>query len=161
MARPPKTSSRSDLKRELLAAAQAALETARAAHQAAVEGATHAEAKAENDKDTRGLEQSYLARGHALRVEELEAALVAIARLPEVRVADKVGLGAIVTVDDDGAESRYYLAPWGGGVVLAGGVQAVSPQAPIGRALLGREVDDEVEVARPGGARTLAITAID
>lgn len=151
---------RADCKRELLAAAQAALDTARAAHTAAVEGATHAEARAENDKDTRGLEQSYLARGHALRVEELEGALVAIARLPEGKGGGKVGLGAIVTVDDDGSESRYYVAPWGGGVVIAGGIQAVSPQAPIGRALLGREVDDEVEVARPGGARTLTITAI-
>lgn len=150
---------RAALKQALAAALDAALATARAAHAAAVEGATHAEARAENDKDTRGLEQSYLARGHALRVEELEAAVLAVARLPAGGAGPRVGLGAVVTVDDDGATTRYYLAPWGGGVVL-GDVHVVTPQAPIGRALLGREVDDEVEVQRPGGARTLVITAI-
>ena len=55
------------LKAVLLAQLEAALATARAAHKAAVEGATHAEARPENDKDTRGLEQSYLARGVAQR----------------------------------------------------------------------------------------------
>ena len=153
---------RASLKRELLAAVHAALATARAAHAAAVEGATHAEAKAENDKDTRGLEQSYLARGHALRVEELDAAVLAVSRLPEIAAAAdaRVGLGALVTVDDDGAIARYYVAPWGGGVQIADRVQVVTPQAPIGRALMGRELDDEVEVRRPGGARMVTITAI-
>ena len=33
--------------------------------------ATHEEAKPENDKDTRALEQSYLARGQAMRAEQL------------------------------------------------------------------------------------------
>ena len=152
---------RADLRSELLAAAHTALEAARAAHADAVAGATHAEARAENDKDTRGLEQSYLARGHALRVEELEAALVQIARLPGERPGPRVGLGAVVTVDDDGTESRYFVAPWGGGVILAGGVPAVTPQAPIGRALVGRAVDDEVELKRPGGVREVTIVSID
>ena len=58
------------LRDELLAALAASLATARDAHAAAVEGATHGEARAENDKDTRGLEQSYLARGQAQRVEQ-------------------------------------------------------------------------------------------
>ena len=116
---------RSDLRRELLAAAEAALATARAAHAAAVEGATHSEAKAENDKDTRGLEQSYLARGHAARVEELEAALVTVAGLTVARPGPRVALGAVVTVDDDGASARYYLAPWGGGEILPGDVKRV------------------------------------
>lgn len=149
-----------NLKQELLTALHAALATARASHAAAVEGATHAEAKAENDKDTRGLEQSYLARGHAFRVEELDGAVLAVSRMPERSAAGKVGLGSLVTVDDDGEVARYLVAPWGGGVVLADGVQVVTPQAPIGRALMAREVDDEVEVRKPGGTRTLTITAL-
>ncbi|HEX2686728.1 MAG TPA: hypothetical protein VHN14_08920, partial [Kofleriaceae bacterium] len=53
------------LKAELVAQLVAALDLAQRAHAAALEGATHAEARAENPKDTRGLEQSYLARGQA------------------------------------------------------------------------------------------------
>ncbi|MBK9033856.1 MAG: GreA/GreB family elongation factor [Myxococcales bacterium] len=153
--------SRADLKRALLAAAEAALATARAAHAAAVEGATHAEARAENDKDTRGLEQSYLARGHAARVQEIEAALPALAALSVGRAPSQVALGAIVTVDDDGATVRYYLAPWGGGVTVGGDVAVVTPQSPIGRALLGRAAGDLVEIRRPGGVREVEVTRID
>ena len=151
---------RAQLKQALLERAQAALETARAAHAAAMEGATHAEARPENDKDTRGLEQSYLARGLAARVAELEGALTAIALLPELASA-RSAVGAVVTAtDDDDRELRYYLAPWGGGEVLPGGVTVVTASSPIGQALLGREVDDDVEIQRPGGVRTLTITAI-
>ena len=152
---------RAELKRALVAAAEAALASARAAHAAAVEGATHSESRAENDKDTRGLEQSYLARGHAARVEELEAALVTLAALPLGSPAATIGLGAVVTVDDDGARARYYLASWGGGVTVGGDVAVVTPQAPIGRALLGRGRGDVVEIRRPGGVREVEIVAID
>lgn len=152
---------RADLKRGLIAAAEAALAQARSAHAAAVEGATHSEARAENDKDTRGLEQSYLARGHAARVEELEAALVTIAALSVGAPGPRASLGALVTVaDDDGARAQYYLAPWGGGVTLAGDVAVVTPQSPIGRALIGRAVGDVAEVQRPGGMRELELVAI-
>ncbi|MCE9575491.1 MAG: transcription elongation factor GreAB, partial [Deltaproteobacteria bacterium] len=62
------TLSKAELKAELVRVVEAALATAVAAHQAATEGATHAEAKPENDKDTRALEASYMARGQAVRV---------------------------------------------------------------------------------------------
>jgi transcription elongation GreA/GreB family factor len=153
--------SRARLKQALLDQARAALELARAAHAAAVEGATHSEARAENDKDTRGLEQSYLARGHAARVEETEGALGAIARLPEGTAGAKVAMGAVVTVeDDDGEQQRYYLAPWGGGVALPGNVLAVTPSSPIGAALVGKELGDDVEIQRPGGRRTLTVVEL-
>jgi hypothetical protein len=67
----PGVNTKSTLKQELVALLAADLETAERAQQAAREGATHEEAKPENDKDTRALEQSYVARGQAKRVEEL------------------------------------------------------------------------------------------
>ena len=57
--------------------------------------------------------------------------------------------------------TRYYLAPWGGGVTLAGGIAVVTPTAPIGRALVGKAVGDVAEVHRPGGSREIEIVAID
>ena len=150
-------------KAELLAALTAALDDARRAYAAAIEGATHEEARAENDKDTRGLEQSYLARGQAQRVEELAAAVAEIEKwaVRDYRAGDAIGLGALVTVDEAGASLRLWLAPQGGGVVLAGGVQVVTPRSPLGRALVGRRVDDEVDVALPGRVRSLTVAAIE
>jgi len=104
------------LKTELVAALTASLEMTRAAHAAALEGATHTESRAENDKDTRGLEQSYLARGQAQRVAELETALLRVTTLhPRTfHDDDAIGVGALVTVADD--PLLMLVAPDGGGV---------------------------------------------
>ncbi len=151
------------LKAALLAHLEHDLATARAAHKAAVEGATHAEARPENDKDTRGLEQSYLARGVALRAAELEAAAAGIAGWHVRAFADDavIALGALVSVDDDGRVRRFLIAAHGGGVVLPGDIAVVTPTSPIGRALLGRRVDDDCEVNLGGHQRTLSIVALE
>jgi len=165
MAYTPRVSARpkNTLKAELLAQLESALATARAAHKAAVEGATHAEARPENDKDTRGLEQSYLARGVAQRAAELEAAVAAIAGWqPRAFAADAaIALGALVTVDDDGRARSFLIAGHGGGVTLPGGVTVITPTSPIGRALLGRRVDDDCEVELGGSPRTFSISAVE
>ena len=138
---------KSQLRTELHAALMRALETARAAHAAALEGATHSEAKAENDKDTRGLEQSYLARGQAQRVAELEAAASDVAAMKLLTFAsrDPIAMSALVTVEDAGERRRYFIAPGGGGTVVDG-VQVITPQSPLGTLLLGKHVDDVVEL---------------
>ncbi len=159
---------KSTLKVALVAALEAALGSARAAHAAAIEGATHAEARPENDKDTRGLEQSYLARGIAGRVADLEAA-VATASAMMLRAFgadDAISLGALVEVEEAGRTRRFWLVAHGGGVVLPGDVTVLTPTSPLGRALLGKHVDDECEVAEgrsetdDGPQRVLTITAI-
>ncbi|HEX4421776.1 MAG TPA: GreA/GreB family elongation factor [Kofleriaceae bacterium] len=174
-AAPAGSADKAALKAELLAQLTAALDGAQRAHAAALEGATHSEARAENDKDTRGLEQSYLARGQAQRVAELEAAIVLVGALAlrAFAAGDPIALGALVTIDEDGGDSgdageagedagprRLFVAPHGGGSALAGGIQVVTPSSPLGRALLGKRVDDEVELRLPGKQRTLLITAI-
>ncbi|HWU85717.1 MAG TPA: GreA/GreB family elongation factor [Kofleriaceae bacterium] len=150
------------LRAELLQTLAGALETARAAHAAAVAGAIDDEARPENDKDTRGLEQSYLARGQAQRVAELEAASTEVGTLAlrAFGAADRIAMGALVLVEEDGREHRFFVAPHGGGTVLAGGAQVVTPGSPLGRALLGRRVDDEVEVRLPGKLRSFVIVAL-
>jgi len=150
------------LKAELVAQLVAALEAAERAHAAALEGATHSEARAENPKDTRGLEQSYLARGQAQRVAELAAGVAAVTALAARGFAptDPIAVGALVTVDEDGQPQRLFVAPHGGGSVLAGGVQVVTPTSPLGRALLGKRARDDVELRLPGRLRTLVVVAI-
>jgi transcription elongation GreA/GreB family factor len=150
------------LKAELLARLRDDLETLTRAHRATCEGATHEQAKPENDKDTRALEQSYLARGQAARIEELRAAVAEVSAMP-VRVSpeSRVALGVLVTLEEEGEESTLFLAPAGGGERLAEGqVQVVTPRSPLARALAGRREGDEVEVLLAGRARTLQIVRI-
>jgi transcription elongation GreA/GreB family factor len=147
------------LRTELLGRLEAQLATARAAHAAAIEGAIDDEARPENNKDTRGLEQSYLARGYAQRVAELEAAVAAIAAMT-IANQRRVSIGAVVVALDDDRERTFFIAGHGGGVEL-GDVTVLTPTSPLGRALLGKRVDDACEVAAGGTQRTLAITSIE
>lgn len=151
------------LRAELVEQLTSALASARAAHAAAIEGATHPEAKAENDKDTRGLEQSYIARGQAQRVAELEAAIADLGRLGLRTFGDRdaIATSALVTVTDDGIERRYFVVPHGGGNVLACAVQVITPVSPVGRALVGKRAGDVVEIAIAGKTRELEIIAVE
>ena len=138
---------KAQLRSELHAALTRALDVARAAHAAAMEGATHSEAKAENDKDTRGLELSYLARGQAQRVAELEAAAsdVAAMKLRTFRAQDPIAMSALVVIEDAGERRSYFIAPGGGGTIIDN-VQVITPQSPLGALLLGKHVADIVEL---------------
>ncbi len=149
------------LKTELIAQLEIALATARAAHAAAIEGSTHEEAKPENDKDTRGLEQSYLARGQAQRVAENEAAIgdVTALALRAFGPGAAVAMSALVTVDEDGTELQLFISPAGGGNVIDR-VQVVTPDSPLGRALLGKKIGDDVELQLPGKLRSFVVTHI-
>lgn len=125
-------------------------------------GATHEESRPENDKDTRALEASYLARGLAQRVAELEAAvrLLGAVALRDFGGDDPIGLTALVDVeDDDGLERRYFVLPAGAGLEVDG-VQVVTPASPLGRALLGKREGDELELRTARKARTLTILAV-
>jgi transcription elongation GreA/GreB family factor len=149
------------LRIELLARLETQLATARAAHAAAIEGAIDDEARPENTKDTRGLEQSYLARGYAQRVAELEAAVAAIAVMT-IAGQSRVAIGAVVVTlaSDDDRERAFFIAGHGGGVEL-GDITVVTPTSPLGRALLGKCIDDECEVAVGGAQRTISITSVE
>ena len=106
-----------------------------------------------------------MARGQALRVEELRGGLADVEKMATAALAAsrKIASGSLVTVeDDDGAAHRYFVAPAGGGTALAGGhVQVVTPKSPLGRALCGKAVDDEVEVVIAGRARSLTIARVE
>jgi transcription elongation GreA/GreB family factor len=151
------------LRDELARSIAADLDTRERAHRAAREGATHEEARPENDKDTRALEQSYLARGEAARVEQLRAALADVQAMPlrSFVEGERTTLGALVTLEEDGEELVIWLAPQGGGSRLAGGrVQVVTPASPLGRAILGKVAGDDLSVAVGGRTRELSIVRV-
>jgi transcription elongation GreA/GreB family factor len=115
--------------------------------------ATHEEAKPENDKDTRAIEASYLAGAQAARVRELEGIANALEFLDLRDFGDgaPIAASALVTLDCDGTRTYCFMAPVGGGMrARVGGVevQVVTPQSPMGQALLGRTVGDVIEVRK-------------
>ena len=144
--------------REKNATERAALSRAQADAMAA---ATHEEAKPENDKDTRAIEASYLARGQAERVRVLEQESNALEFLPlrAFKLDDTVALGALVEAEVDGEQAVYFLAPCSGGERV-NDVQVVTPLSPIGRALVGRTAGESLEVKIASKVRELAIAFV-
>src|SRR5690349_1857665 len=129
-------------------------------------GATHEEAKPENDKDTRALESSYLARGQAQRVLELTQAVASAAALVlrEFGSETPIGASALVALDDGSATAHYFLSPVGGGMTFEVDgvvVRVLTPASPLGRALVGQTEGADIEVQTPQGLRQYSIAAVD
>ncbi|HYO93613.1 MAG TPA: hypothetical protein VER33_03830 [Polyangiaceae bacterium] len=151
------------LRKELSTLLAADLQTIERAHQTTHRGATHEEAKPENDKDTRALEQSYLARGQAQRVIELRRALLEVDAMELAPLESNAAVvqGALVHVDDEQQSQWLFLAPHGGGSLLAQGrVRVVTPQSPLGRALLGKRAGEECAVRIAERQRQMSLLEI-
>ena len=71
----------------------------------------------------------------------------------------KVGFGSTVTVEncDNGGKVTYQIVGPDESDIPSGKISIVSP---LGKALIGKEVDDEVKVQTPGGAKNYTILKI-
>ena len=80
------------------------------------------------------------------------------AEVREIGATDRVEIGCLVTVvDEDGDEAEYFIATPENKVP---GTLLASPGGPLGAALLGATIGDEVSYAAPGGTFTLTIAGI-
>lgn len=164
--RPPRPE-KSALWQQLTSRLREELEALMRAQQETHAGATHEEAKPENDKDTRALEQSYLARGQAARVDEATRALAAFVALP-LRCFDEdapIALGALATLEsDEGEKLRVLLAPAGAGQRLIDGrgeVSVITTSSPLGKALVGARVGESPEFSGPRGRVVWSVIDIE
>ena len=91
------------------------------------------------------------------RIKYLEGVIsnAQIIDISSLNVGEKVVFGATVTLEDDDEKQVTYQ--------IVGDVEAdidqnqISISSPIARALIGKELDDEVEVQTPGGEKTYYI----
>ncbi|MDQ6846024.1 MAG: transcription elongation factor GreA [Candidatus Dormibacteraeota bacterium] len=90
------------------------------------------------------------------RVQTIEATL-RNAQVLETTVGEVVGLGSTVTIRDEFGESTYVIVGPVEADVAGGRISMVSP---LGAALMGRTVGDEVSFASPGGTRSAVIAAV-
>lgn len=127
-----------------------------------VAGATHEEARPENEKDTRALEQTYLARGQAQRVGELRAELAEVRAMPiaDLESSAPITLGALVVLEEDAKVLTLFIAPARGGTELSGGIKVVTPSSPLGTALLGKKAGDDCEIRLAQRTRELSIVRV-
>ncbi len=94
------------------------------------------------------------------RIQEIEYILrEAVLIIENNRKLDTVTVGAKITIqEDDFPEEIYHLV---GSKEADPGNGRISNESPIGQALLGKKVGDEVKVQTPGGTLNIKILKIE
>ena len=78
---------------------------------------------------------------------------------PKTLSGDKVMFGATVTLlDEDDKEVRYQIV---GQVEADAKAGRISYNSPLGKALIGRNVDDEIEVTVPSGDKYYQVAKVE
>jgi len=129
--------------------------------------ATSEEHHAEHKYDTFKLEESFLARGHAKRVEELSNALESLQMLPLKALHDTslIHLGALVRLKSSDGETRVLLfgSAAGGETIQVDGeeITIVTAQSPLGQAVLGKTVGDTFKIKIGRNTQTLTVLSVE
>ena len=110
--------------------------------------ATDPDSKAENKYDTRTLEASYVARGQAQRVVEVQEALGLFEAMRAAEVTSAVvSLGSLVAVELPGEVMHCFIGPAAGGTQVEVGdvmIDVVTPASPLGQKLIGKAVTETI-----------------
>ncbi len=142
-------------------------EVSLAATQSAIESATNEETVPDNKYDTLALEAAYLAHGQAQRVHECEENIRQYRELV-LRKFDAdtpITVSALVeVVDEDEKTSWFFVGPCAGGLNVETenrvSVAVVTSQAPLGKALVGKCLFDEIEVQIGNKTHSYEITQV-
>jgi len=152
--------------REIIAALTADLEVLVEAAKTAHAAATHEECIPDNKYDTTGLEASYIAQGQANRAQDIRQALDRYRKLNVSQFNDTtpIRLSAVVIIEsDDGSCRRVFLGPDAGGLKLnvdGNEYVVITPESPLGRALLGKVCDDEVVVNKGAEQKSYVVLEV-
>lgn len=122
------------------------------AAQTAHKAATDPENIPDNKYETLALESSYLAQGQANRAQDLQHAIDLYTNLMVRRFSDgdQVYLSALVVIEsEEGNRRSIFLGPAAGGLKIQYDnreIIVITPESPLGRDLLGKEVGDSLEI---------------
>ena len=102
------------------------------------------------------------------RISDLEITLSKVTVIDEDKLdTNKVGVGLRITLADMDHNGKKYTYDLVGSEELscaafsAGGIQRISQKSPVGQAITGHAIGDEVLVKIPRGTRKLKIVAIN
>ena len=144
---------KSELIRKIVALLERDLAGLKSAALGTYAAATGEESKPENKYDTFALEASYLAGAQAKRVLDLESSL-AVYKTLEIKTftaQSRIESTALVEVDLDGKTTFVFIVPAKGSLTLGHEglqIQVITPQSPLGEALLGLKVGDVAKLDR-------------
>lgn len=108
----------------------------------------------ENADYTAALEEQEFVEG---RINEIEEILHNATIIQSPNGNGQVKLGNTVDLENDGKQATYTVV---GSLESDPGAGKISEESPIGQALLGKKVGEEVDINTPAGTSTYKITKI-
>jgi transcription elongation GreA/GreB family factor len=143
---------------QILAVLREELQTLTQAAQGSFAAATDPDSRAENKYDTRTLEASYVARGQARRVTELQEAVQAFTTLTVTlpTPAASIQLGSLVTLQAPWGEEHFFVGPFAGGTEVqfeGAEIVVITPASALGQKLVGRHPGDTILLRPDAPAR--------
>jgi transcription elongation GreA/GreB family factor len=143
---------------QILAVLREELQTLTQAAQGSFAAATDPDSRAENKYDTRTLEASYVARGQARRVTELQEAVQAFTALTVTlpTPAASIQLGSLVTLQAPWGEEHFFVGPFAGGTEVqfeGAEIVVITPASALGQKLVGRHPGDTILLRPDAPAR--------
>ncbi len=126
--------------------------------------ATHKDCLGSSKYETMGTEAAYLAHGQGRRLLAIQRALAYFKQLKLPESTASIALCSLVTLTDEhGQEKHVWVAGDAGGLEIRHNkkiITVITPQSPLGRALLGKEQGEEVEIHSAGKQHGYEISAI-
>jgi transcription elongation GreA/GreB family factor len=150
----------------IIAHLNAELTTATAASEQAHASATHSENVADNKYDTLAVEAAYLAHGQSVRITQIQQSIATYRQLMSIGSPDNaaIHIGHTVTIYDANDKlQRLFIGPSAGGIRLFIDnleILTITPQTPMGKALMGKAVDDEITLAVGANSKYFVVTDI-
>ena len=141
---------------------QQAIAAANDAHAAAVDD----QSVAETQYDTLAIEAGYLAEGQSKRVTECQQAVEAYQaiKLTNFDETSFVVLGALVQLAADSKTDHwFFIGPAAGGFrcqLDQQNITVITPQSPMGMALLGKQQEDDIQIMLGDNKRVDYIAAL-
>jgi transcription elongation GreA/GreB family factor len=153
---------KSAVRDEILLQLRAELNRQVQAAQTSRDEAISEESRPENKYDTHSQEAAYLAEGQARLVAEIAESIKLYESLPvtELSTESPIALGALVALEHVGKRSWYFVGPRSGGLEVRideTEVLVVTPQSPLGRELMGKQVGDTV---RPPNSKAASLQTV-
>lgn len=146
---------KSDITSAIIEQLQQELSMAITATENAHQAATDDQSVAETQYDTLAIEAGYLAHGQAQRVDDINQALIAFQNLEKtLSDTNQVVIGTLVQLEGNISNNQYFfIAPAAGGYRCEVSIEntrnsitVITPYSPMGKALMGKVCDDEIEL---------------
>ena len=134
--------------------------------QAALDGATHEENKAENKYDTRGLESAYLAEAQSKRASQIQETILYFTHLKPQSFDNRspINLTAFIQLTCNQKMSSFFLTFRGGGMNIHfknQDIQVLGAKSPLAENLVGRKHGDIFEINTKGGLKEYEIVRVE